>query len=205
MQKTKKKINRWDVWNNARGATLLELLIAASFIGIISIFSFSILYYFSEYNKRVTEESALRNEANYVLSIILNDMFTVHNEDLILTNKLSELKSQFWDPTQPSENYSTYFVLPKEKDVLNSSFYLVGFSNGSIHTSKEVYKPQYIVFAPQSNDTEFSYIQQIDNSNHYKIVLKLQGHYTAPTFITYLRLIEDVDMKLNKVEGDHKR
>lgn len=194
MQKIQKLLKTNRNVNKAEGFTLIEVTIALALLSIIAIFSFASLYYFSEYNKRVQEESEMHREANLIISSIIDDMFPVKDNELVLTDS----GSVFLKRTNESNNIkpiNTKFVVQSTTDK-NSSSFEVGFTSEGVQLKDRILKTTYLVTPPKIVEGEFSYIERIDSSNHYKIFLKMKGEYTAPTFTTYLRLIEEVDLNV---------
>ncbi|HEY4599908.1 MAG TPA: type II secretion system protein [Cerasibacillus sp.] len=192
MQKIQKLLKTNRNVNKAEGFTLIEVTIALALLSIIAIFSFASLYYFSEYNKRVQEESEIHREANLIISSIIDDMFPVKDNELDLTKN----KSVFLNNTEKEPINTRFVVQPKTKN--NQSIqpaFQVGFTPEGVQLKDQMLNTTYLVTPPNTEDGEFSYIEQINSSNHYKIFLKMKGEYTAPTFTTYLRLIEEVDLK----------
>lgn len=191
MQKIQKLLKNNQNVKRAEGFTLIEVTIALALLSVIAIFSFASLYYFSEYNKRVQEESEMHREANLIISSIIDDMFPVIDNELDLTKN----KSVFLNKTEKEPINTRFVVQPKTKN--NQSIqpsFQVGFTPEGVQLKDQVLNTTYLVTPPNTEEGEFSYIEQIDSSNHYKIFLKMKGEYTAPTFTTYLRLIEEVDL-----------
>lgn len=190
MLKIKNRLKIKHDLRKAEGFTLVEVTIALALLSVIAIFSFASLYYFSEYNKRVQEESEIHREANLIISSIIDDMFPVKDNELDLTKN----KSVFLNNTEKEPINTRFVVQPKTKEnpsILPS--FQVGFTPEGVQLKDQTLNTTYLVTPPNTEEGEFSYIEQIDSSNHYKIFLKMKGEYTAPTFTTYLRLIEEVD------------
>lgn len=191
MLKIKKRLKIKHDLRKAEGFTLVEVTIALALLSVIAIFSFASLYYFSEYNKRVQEESEIHREANLIISSIIDDMFSVRDEELVIGIEGSTFLKETHRPI------NTFFIVqPVQRnhpDKIAPSF-KVGFIPEGVQLKENLIQSNYLVIPPHIEEGEFSYIEQMDHSNHYKIFLKMKGKYTAPSFTTYLRLIEEVDL-----------
>lgn len=72
--------------NNQRGLTLVELLASIILLSIISIFVFSIIIQAIDNNRAIQQETALRDEADIIVSKFVKTLYSTKQEDIVRKN-----------------------------------------------------------------------------------------------------------------------
>lgn len=98
---------------NEKGISLPELLAAIVLTAIIGAIAYMILFTGLKTNERVQVESQLRDEADLIMAQLIEDLYTLHS------NEIEEKHL-------PEENTNNYYLVTK-------SGYYIGFINGTVH------------------------------------------------------------------------
>lgn len=98
---------------NEKGISLPELLAAIVLTAIIGAISYMILFTGLKTSERVQVESQLRDEADLIMTHLIEDLYTLHTNDIE-------------EKHLPEENTNNYYLVTKSDKIL-------GFINGSVH------------------------------------------------------------------------
>lgn len=119
--------------NNEQGLTLVEVLAALTLASLIGIVAYSI--FFGSFNtySRVMEETEIRNEADYIMALFINEFFTLKTTEItaeqlpeVGTNnyylettkgKLGIIDSQAIINDKPVDNLNDKIVLTNESKI----------------------------------------------------------------------------------------
>lgn len=139
-----------------KGITLVEILLTLVLVSLITVLITSILTNGLNTAQRVKIEAEIRDEADYLMVQLLNEMYVL---------KTSEIKSRNLD--NPSTPADSYLVIQKTG---SSTTHQLGFSDGRILLDSRTVEPSNteIILSPRSH---VSRIRQ----GHYQVVLALQS------------------------------
>ena len=144
---------------NERGLTLVEVLAVFVIGSIISVIGIQILMAGFKSYEHVTAQTELRDEADYIMSKLINELYTV---------KTSEIKKKHLNS---SDDYEYYLEFDDK---------VVGFKDGNVLTKDgNLLLPNHNIQAvfKQTESDEGTMIEEISD-NQFKITLVLQKKNT---------------------------
>ncbi|HEY4601069.1 MAG TPA: prepilin-type N-terminal cleavage/methylation domain-containing protein [Cerasibacillus sp.] len=145
---------------NERGLTLVEVLAVFVIGSIISVIGIQILMAGFKSYEHVTAQTELRDEADYIMSKLINELYTV---------KTSEIKKKHLNS---SDNYEYYFEINDK---------IIGFKDGNVLTKdgnllRSNHNIQVVFKQTESEETKSDVGTMIEeiSDNQFKITLVLQ-------------------------------
>ena len=151
------------------GLTLVELLATLALMSVVITLAFSVLMNGIRAADNIQIETALRNEADYLMTSLIRELYVMKESEII--------QSQL-----PARNSTNYYVQTNTGEQ-------TGFVNNQVvvaNTSQTVSDPE-IVLLP-------SKIAKIDNGQYeITLVLKMTGDRPKEmTFVNVVRTIDDI-------------
>lgn len=151
------------------GLTLVELLATLALISVVITLAFSVLMNGIRAADNIQIETALRNEADYLMTSLIRELYVMKESEIIQTQL-------------PARNSTNYYVQTNTGEQ-------TGFVNNQVvvaNTSQTVSDPE-IVLLP-------SKIAKIDNGQYeITLVLKMTGDRPKEmTFVNVVRTIDDI-------------
>lgn len=138
--------------HNENGLTLIELLAATVITIFISIFAFTVLVQGINNYNRISTDTALRDEADYLMASLVAELYTTK-------------ETQITELSLPQANTNNYYLMIKKPNTPKKT----GFENGNLLIQNQVISLQNRSITI-SNE---SYIEKIEDGL-YKINLTLQ-------------------------------
>jgi len=80
-------------YSNEKGVTLIELLVTLVVSSIISVAVFSVMINVLNYNQKLNSETLLRSEADYIMAMFINDIYSAQDITIIEDEKMLQVQT----------------------------------------------------------------------------------------------------------------
>lgn len=162
---------------NQRGLTLVELLATLAIIGMITTIAFSILMSGIKTSENIQIETALRNEADYLMTSFIRELYTTKESEVSATKLPAAKTTDYYLQTENGKR--------------------TGFINNQIVIAdviQQISDPK-IVLSP-------SKIARIDNDGQYEITLRLKMTGARPKEMSFVNVVRSIDDLKKKVDNE---
>ncbi len=158
---------------NQRGLSLVELLATLALMSIITVLAFSVLMNGIRASDNIKKEVALRNEADYLMTSFIRDLYTTKESEISATRL----------PEKDTTNFYLQSVTGKKTGFINNKIIIANIT-------QQISDPQIILMPSE--------IKKIDTDGQYEITLKLKMTGDRPkemNFVNVVRTIDDIKKK----------
>lgn len=175
------------------GLTLVELLATIVLISLIGTLSYNILFQGYTNHQRISAESDLRDEADFIMATLIKDLFTAKKSDVVLSNSCSS-NGYFTSTLTIKRKNSPNKIISFKESASNKGKGFITINDVPISFSNNVSLSLYPCNAPPSPATELINLKTADQLSYtlrYKLNVLKHNKQHSMEFENTFNLIND--------------